>query len=253
MIQSVDRALKILELLKDHPQGLGVTELANRFGVAKSTIHRLLMTLEHHQYIQQDETQGTYQLGLKFLEMNEIVVGNLDIVRIARPVLERLSEEAGEISHLVMLDQDEILYIDKVETSSTIRIYSQTGKRAPLYCTGVGKAIIAHIDHPQQRKLVDKMDYQPYTKHTICDRESLLIELDKIKSQGYAEDNEEHELGIRCIAAPIFDHEGRANYAVSVTGPLTRMSDNRIEALIPKVKEAALQVSRKLGYHSSIS
>jgi IclR family KDG regulon transcriptional repressor len=247
LIQSVDRALSILEILKDHPQGLGVTELANRLGVAKSTVHRLLSTLEQYDYVKQSE-ETLYRLGLKFLEMNEIVVENLDVVEIARPTLKMLSEQVGEIAHLVMLDERDILYIDKVETSSTIRIYSRIGKRAPLHCTGVGKAILAHMNNSSLDRLLDQIDFQSFTQHTICDKAAFKAELEKVSKRGVAFDDEEHELGIRCIAAPIFDHQGEVHYAISITGPINRMSNQRIEELIPFVKEAANQISKQLGY-----
>ena len=248
MIKSVDRALHILELLKNNPRGLGVTEISKALDVAKSTAHRLLMSLEGHGYVQKHGKDANYRLGLKFIEMNQVVVENLNVVEIARPFLERLSAETGEIVHLVMLDGYEIVYIDKVDNHSTIRIYSQIGRRAQLHCTGVGKAILAHFDEKSISRFIEKNDFRSYTKNTIVDGQALLSELEKIRLDGISYDNEEHEPGIRCVAAPIKDHRNHVQYAISVTGPLTRMTKEKLEACIPKLKETAEIISRQLGH-----
>ena len=248
MIQSVDRALQVLELLRENPRGLGVTEISTALKVAKSTAHRLLMSLEEHKYVQKFGRESTYRLGLKFIEMNYIVTKNLDVVELARPLIETLSAETGEIVHLVMLDGQEIVYIDKVENSSTIRIYSQVGRRAPLFCTAVGKAILAHLNENEAKQMISKIKFKRFTDYTLTSMESLENELVSIKTNAYSYDNEEHEMGIRCVGAPIFDHSGRPQYALSVTGPLDRMSDKILEHHIPLLKETVNKISRSLGY-----
>ncbi|MGB3262045.1 IclR family transcriptional regulator [Paenisporosarcina sp.] len=248
MIQSVDRALQVLELLRENPRGLGVTEISTALKVAKSTAHRLLMSLEEHGYVQKFGRDSTYRLGLKFIEMNYIVTHNLNVLEIARPFIETLSTKTGEIVHLVMLDGQEIVYIDKVENSSTIRIYSQIGRRGPLYCTAVGKAILAYLDEEEASRLISKVVFKKFTDHTLLSREALENELVTIKKDAYSYDNQEHEMGIRCIGAPIMDHSGRPQYALSVTGPLDRMSDEILEKHIPLLKETATKISRSLGY-----
>lgn len=248
MIQSVDRALQVLELLRENPRGLGVTEISIALKVAKSTAHRLLMSLEEHKYVQKFGKESTYRLGLKFIEMNYIVTKNLDVVELARPFIETLSAETGEIVHLVMLDGQEIVYIDKVENSSTIRIYSQVGRRAPLFCTAVGKAILAHLNENEAKQMISKIKFKRFTDYTLTSVESLENELVSIKTNAYSYDNEEHEMGIRCVGAPIFDHNGRPQYALSVTGPLDRMSDKILDHHIPLLKETVNKISRSLGY-----
>jgi DNA-binding IclR family transcriptional regulator len=249
MVQSVDRALMILDILKQHPKGLGITELAHELNVAKSTAHRLVSTLETYDYVTQDRETSRYSLGLKFLEMQQVVMENMDIVAVAHPILEALTEECGEISHLVMRDHFDVVYIDKVESAvSTIRIYSRTGKRAPIYCTAVGKAIAAHFDEPLLQEYVEQSAFQPLTRHTISEPEAFKAALQKVLTDGYAEDNEEHEEGIRCIGAPIFNHLGQVPYAISITGPLARMTDARLQTLIPRLKQAAAAISRNIGY-----
>ncbi|MET3698577.1 IclR family transcriptional regulator [Bacillus oleivorans] len=247
MIQSVDRALHILELLKNNPKGLGVTEISKSLDVAKSTAHRLLMSLEGYGYVQKFGKDASYRLGLKFIEMNQVVVENLNVVEIARPYLEKLSADTGEIVHLVMLDGYEIVYIDKVDNNSTIRIYSQIGRRAQLHCTGVGKAILAHFDKASITRFIENNDFRSYTQNTIIDGQALLSELEKIRLDEISFDNEEHEAGIQCVAAPIKDHRNHVQYAISVTGPLTRMTKEKLETCIPKLRETAQNISKQLG------
>ena len=252
MVQSVDRALRIIELLKEHPSGQGVTEVANFLQVAKSTAHRLLQSLERHGYVQKVDRDSTYRLGLKFIEMNYFVVKHLNIVEIAKPLIEKLSKETGEIVHLVMLDNQQVVYIDKVDNLSTIRIYSQVGRRAPLYCTAVGKCILAYKNEEEVLGYINQVDFKRFTEHTFATGEELVKELHAIKTRGYSYDNEEHELGIRCVAAPIFDYKGEVQYAVSVTGLLDRMTDEILKDTIPKLLETVEEISIKMGFQKNV-
>lgn len=249
MVQSVSRALEILELLKKKPRGLGVTEIAHQLEVAKSTAHRLLMSLEEFGYVQKSIKDSIYCLGLKFIEMNGIVVENLNVVNIARPLLEQLGKDTGEIVHLVMLDGNEIVYIDKVDNDSSFRIYSQIGRRAPLYCTGVGKCILANLTEKEIDKLLSNTTLTKLTQHTLTEVKDLKKEFQTIRKNSFSYDNEEHELGIRCIAAPIFDHTGKVQYAISITGPASLMTDEKLSQYIPDLKETAAEISRRLGYY----
>ena len=252
MVQSVDRALRILELLKEHPSGLGVTEVGNFLEVAKSTAHRLLLSLERHGYVQKVERDSTYRLGLKFIEMNYFVVKHLNIVEVAKPIIEKLSKDTGEIVHLVMLDGQQVVYIDKVDNQSAIRIYSQVGRRAPLYCTAVGKCILTYKKEEEVLEYIDQVPFKRFTEHTFVNGEDLIKELRAIKKRGFSYDNEEHELGIRCVAAPIFDYRGEVQYAVSVTGLLDRMTDEILEHTIPKLQKAVEEISIKMGFQKNI-
>ncbi|WP_428909963.1 IclR family transcriptional regulator [Niallia sp. Krafla_26] len=252
MVQSVDRALRILELLKEHPRGQGVTEVANSLQVAKSTAHRLLISLERHGYVQKVGKESTYHLGLKFIEMNYFVVKYLNIIEAARPLLEKLGRETEEIVHLVMLDDQEVVYIDKVDNQSTIRIYSQVGRRAPLYCTGVGKCILAYRNEEEILRYLNQVQFKRFTEHTFVRAEELVKELHMVKINGFSYDNEEHELGIRCVAAPIFDYKGEVRYAVSVTGQLHRMTDEILDHTIPKLLETVEEISMKMGFQKKL-
>lgn len=251
MIQSVDRALIILEMLKGAPRGKGVTEISKELNVAKSTVHRLLITMEKHGYVRNIQHDGMYSLGLKFIEMSQLVLEDMDIVELAHPLLEELTADLEEITHLVMLDRHEIVYIDKVESQSTIRIYSRTGRRAPLYCTGVGKAVAAYFSEAELETYLNEVEMEAHTPQTITTAEDFKTEMMKIRQLGYAMDDEEHEAGIRCVAAPVFNHKGEVEYAISTTGPVNRLGDKRLESLIPVVQETALKVSKAIGYRGT--
>lgn len=248
MVQSVDRALELLNYLKVEDKGFGVTELANKMGIAKSTVHRLLASLEKQNYVKKLENQGTYVLGLKFIEMGQVVVGRLKIIETAKPLLQKLTNEVGEITHLGMLEGFELVYIDKVEANSTIRIYSQTGRRAPLHCTGIGKCLLAYFPEEKLNAFFKEAELNSFTPNTFTKEDELRKELKTIRGQGYAFDNEEHEEGIRCVAAPIFNHQGEVIYAISATGPVSRMSVEKANNSISLVKETAQKISERIGY-----
>lgn len=248
MIQSVDRALKILDFLKTNPKGYGVTEVATHLQIAKSSAHRLLVTLLEHNYVQQNEHQD-YVLGLKFIEMNNYVVSNLDILSTAHPLIEQLGYDIDEIVHLVQLRDFEVIYIDKIENNQSIRIYSQIGRTAPLYCTGVGKVILAYKDSNYINSYINyQKEFKPFTPYTVRNAQELYKKLECIRQNGYGYDDQEHELNIRCIAAPIFDYQHNVNHAISVTGPIHRMTDEKVQQIIPKLLNCTEQISKNWGY-----
>ncbi|MBM7634390.1 IclR family transcriptional regulator [Geomicrobium sediminis] len=251
MLQSIDRAMRVLDLLKEHHFGLGVTELSHRLGVAKSTVHRIVSSLEAHGYVKQEPGNGNYRLGLKFLEMQQYVLKQMEITSIARPFLDELSREANEIVHLVEQQDYEVVYLDKVEQhSNTIRIYSRVGRRAPMHCTGVGKVLLSHFSEAKLEQYFQQVpNRQKYTDYTVTTEKEIKHAITRIKGAGYSIDNEEHERGIRCVAAPVYNHVGEVNYGVSVTGPLDRMDDNKVKHVVELLTNSCRQISKELGHH----
>lgn len=247
-VQSVDRALELLDILKEEPKGIGITELASRMGLAKSTIHRIASSLKAKSYLKQDPLTQRYHLGIKLIEMGAIVTQRLEIRAIAEPFMKRMVDEIGETSHLVIMEGGEIAYIEKIESPNTIRMVSFIGRRAPVHCTGAGKALLAFLPEPQIIDTIDRMGLRKYTATTITDQTALLEELQAIRMHGYSVDNEEHEDGIRCIAAPIFNHAGQAVAGVSIAGPAMRMTDEKIKTCIPVITQCAMQISKELCY-----
>ncbi|WP_018130869.1 IclR family transcriptional regulator [Effusibacillus pohliae] len=249
-VKSVERAFQILERVSLAKNGIGVTELANELNMYKSTIHRVLSTLANLGYIEQDPETERYKLGYKLLEMSSRLLSNLDIRREAMPYLQELVDLTNEVVHLVVLNKGEVVYIEKVEGSETIRMHSRVGNRAPVHCTGVGKAILAYLPEQQVREIIRQYGLQPHTPHTLTSIEDLLHDLQKVRQRGYALDLEENELGITCVAAPIFDHTGAVVAAISVSAPTIRMQRERLETLAQQVRNISDKISARLGYRS---
>ncbi|HET7580283.1 MAG TPA: IclR family transcriptional regulator [Bacillales bacterium] len=247
-VQSVERALLILQYLQENKEGLGVTEISHRLDVAKSTTHRLLASLLRNGYVQQDEQTEKYRLGLKLLELGNTITESLDIRKVAQPFLLELSEQTGETAHLVLLEQGEVVYIDKIESSATIGMKSRIGKRAPAYCTGVGKAILCYLTEKRVDQIIDSGRLYQYTKNTITDKNLLKKELSSIRERGYSLDLEEHEEGIRCVGAGILDHHGQVVAGISIAGPSMRMTDQKLEDCAKKIMVCAEGISCHLGY-----
>lgn len=179
-----------------------------------------------------------------------MVLESLDLRQEARPILEALSREAGETVHLCILEEDEVVYIDKVETTESVRMHSRIGRRAPVYCTAVGKAMLAHLPAEEQERILKATVFQRRTENTLASADALRVELAEIRRDGCSFDREENEAGVRCVAAPIFDYTGRAVAAVSITGPTTRMTPERARELAPAVKSAAGEISKRLAFRA---
>ncbi|MBD8068627.1 IclR family transcriptional regulator [Bacillus sp. PS06] len=246
-IQSVERALSILELLKVERSGLGITDIAKQLKVSKSTAHRLITSLSNFGYVKKDQVTEKYILSLKLLELGDSVLQSLDIRSIASPHLKDLAHELEETVHLVFLENSEIVYIDKIESPQTIRMYSRIGKRAPVHCTGVGKAILAYLDPSEIDTIIMEKGLKKFTDYTHITRESLLNELRNIRNNRYSVDEQEHELGIRCVAAPIFDHSNKVVAGISVAAPIYRLELTKVELYAEKITNCARNISKELG------
>ncbi|WP_202171382.1 IclR family transcriptional regulator [Bacillus sp. USDA818B3_A] len=247
-IQSVERALKILDSLKENPNGLGITEIANRLEIAKSSAHRLTTTLLTFGYVHKDKITDKYLLGLKLVELGEQVLETLDLRKVASPFLQDLVNELGETVHLVVMENNEIVYIDKIEGPQTIRMYSRIGKRAPVHCTGVGKAIMAFLPEEEVNQILIHKGLKRYTEFTHTTKETLIANLEEIRQLGYSIDEQEHELGIRCVAAPIFNHHKQAIAGLSVAAPIYRLQETMIKEYARKITDCSGKISKGLGY-----
>jgi len=247
-VQVLDRALGILDLLADENPELGPSEVSERTGLHKSTVHRLLQVLERHRLIEKKAQNGKYRLGLKLFELGSKAVRQLDLRECARPYLERLVLEIGETAHICVLDGDRMLSIANVESPRTLRTPSTVGRRTPLHCTSVGKALLAFLPGAEQVELIKKLELTAYTRHTLTKPARLKAELKLIHQRGYAMDDEEIEEGLRCIGAPVMDYSGRVVAAMSIAGPAFRLTEERIPAVARSVVKAANELSIELGY-----
>ncbi|WP_019241905.1 MULTISPECIES: IclR family transcriptional regulator [Bacillus] len=251
MVKSVDRALTIITLVSQSKEGLGVTELASHLELNKSSIFRLLSTLVSHGFIEQDVETKKYKLGYKYLELSSMLLESIDLRSQAKPFLEELEALTNEVIHLVVFDQGEVVYIEKLEGNETLRTHSKVGRRAPVHCTSVGKVILAYLPTQEVISILEKTGLPKHTENTIVDKESFLIELRKIRNQGYGVEIEENEPGITCIAAPVFDNRGSITAAVSISGPSFRMTDKRLIELSPLIKEIGEKISNRMGYRDT--
>nr|WP_263324535.1 IclR family transcriptional regulator [Neobacillus sp. Marseille-Q6967] len=251
-VQSLERALTILNKLSEYPDGIQIARLSEQVGLTKSTVHRLLATLSSMNYVVQDEETDKYKLGLQVLFLSRNLLNNNNIVATAKPYLEKLSAEVNETVHLCIEDRGEVIYIDKIESNQTIRMYSRIGSRAPIHSTGVGKILLSGKNQDEFNKLVSTINFVKKTPNTITSKEEFIEEINKVKELGYALDNAENEEVLRCIAAPIFDHKGKIVASFSVSGPTNRVTMEAInDTLIDKMKQYSIAISRNLGYTGS--
>jgi IclR family transcriptional regulator, KDG regulon repressor len=248
LIQSVERAADVLELFLTSSAELSVKEISQELDLSKSTVHGIIKTLEHRGYLEQNPNDLKYRLGMKLFELGIAVENQLDVGKIARPIIESLVAELKETVHLVVLQRDEVIYIEKVEGPQTLRISSQVGKRAPIHCTGVGKAILAFQGDAEIDRILLHSPLEPYTEYTLTDKEEIKKQLKTIHQQGFSVDDEEIELGLRCVAAPIFNHQGKAIASVSCAAPTMRLEDEQLSKVIQGIKQAALEISKCMGY-----
>jgi len=249
-IQSVDRALTILEFFSQERPEAGVSDMARELHLNKSTTFGLLSTLERRGYVEQNPENGKYRLGLRTLDLATIKLAGFDIARIAHPLLSSLVEQLGETAHLAIYERGEVIYIDKVESDNTLRIASFIGKRNPAYCTGVGKCLLAFQTEEEIDRVI-RAGLVARTPQTITDQAKLKAELATIREKNRAADNEEFTLGLVCSAAPVRDSQGKVCAAISVSAPTIRTTPKRLAIIDKAIAEASSTISRALGYKSS--
>lgn len=242
---SLRRALAVLDHVREQP-GLSLTQLSEAAGLSKSTVLRLTVPLVEAKLLERDRRTGAYRLGHGTLRLGQSYLATLDLRTVAAEESHRLMSEVRETVHLVVYDPPHVVYIDKVENEANVRMASRIGSRGPAHCTAVGKAILAWLPEEAVAELV----LEPRTKHTITDAERLRAELAHIRRRGYAVDDRENEPEVRCVAAPIFNHNDAVSAAISVSGLTSRITAARVRELGPLVAGAAARISRKLGGQS---
>jgi DNA-binding IclR family transcriptional regulator len=248
IIQSVERALQILDLFDEQTTELKITEISDRMGLHKSTVHSLLKTLQVHHYVEQNPENGKYRLGMKLFERGNFVIHSLDIRQIAKKYLVELAAQTGQTAHLVILDGKEGVYIDKVEGTQAVILYSRIGKRVPIHSSAVGKVLLAFKSSEEIREILHDYTYKRQTPNTITNESDFRRELEGVRSKGYAIDHQENEPGVRCIAAPIRNHSGHVIAAVSLSTLVSRVDDTELERFLLLLRKAADEMSRQLGY-----
>lgn len=249
-IQSAQRIFSVLETLAE--QGpMGLMELSGMLDLHKSTVHRMLLSLHYMGYVHQDSETGKYSLTFKIVEISGKILSKVDLLGIVHPYISDLANRCQETVHFVQRRGENVLYLDKVAPitpqESSIRMASQVGFIRPMYCSGVGKAMLAEMPPEHQKYIWDHSIIEQKTEHTIMTWEALKQELESIGKNGYALDNEENELGVRCIAVCVRNHKGEPDNAFSISAPVSRMTDDRISVLASQVLKTKELIQKALG------
>lgn len=246
-ITSLQRGLKLLDLFVKAERGLTATELAKRSGLPVSTVHRFLVNLETAGFLTYGSA-GTYHLGIACFSVGQAALAQFDIRRISLPYLQKLNQQTRETVHLTMRHGTSVVYVDKLDSPEPLRIFSRIGASVPLYCTAVGKVLLAYMPSSERDALLPQLELRRITPNTIGNLQELETQLLSVHRAGFACDLEEHELHIRCAAAPIWDYTGAVNASLSITAPAVRMPVSRLRQLAPLIQEAGRSISRELGY-----
>ncbi|MCP2243240.1 IclR family transcriptional regulator [Lentzea aerocolonigenes] len=244
-VQSVDRAISVLELLA---QGeAGITEIAGELGVHKSTVSRLVSVLEARGLVEQLGERGKYAIGFGVVRLAGAATGRMDLTKLGQPVCQTLADSFGETVNIAVHDVGVAINITQARGSAAVSAVNWIGQRTPLHATSSGKVLLAHLPVEERKRLVS-LPLDAYTENTVVDPDRLLAELETVAAQGYAACFEELELGLHAVAVPVRGHRGEVVAAMSASGPSYRLSRQRVEEIVPLMVEAAGDLSAQLGY-----
>jgi len=246
-MKTLDKFFEIIELLENN-NSLGLQDISNMLNINKSTVHRFLKSMLAQNFVNKNEENGKYSLGLRFLNIATKTIDSIDIRKIAHPYLIELEKLTGETVHLIVFDGKNMIYIDKIESNKPIRMYSKIGNIVPIYCTAAGKVILAFQQKEKIDEIIKKTKFIRHTKNTIIDKKIFRDCLEEVKRDGYAVDDCEHEEGIRCIAAPIWNYSKRVNSAISISALVSRMSISNLLSFKAELLKECSIVSEELGF-----
>ncbi len=246
-VQSLSRALWLMNALADCPQGLSLSEVAHRVQLPTSTAHRLLTTLQNERYVRFDSERSAWLIGVQAFQIGSTFVRSRDMVAMARPYMRRLMEESGETVNLAINDRMEVVYLAQVECHKMMRAIAGPGGRARMHCSGVGKALLAYASESELHDVIENQGLTRETQKTLADADALKADLKMIRKRGYAIDDEENAIGLRCVASLVFDEHGEPLAGLSVSGPMARMTDARLPVLGAAVTQIAAEITGELG------
>jgi len=247
---AVERALAMLEAVAHEPEGLSNAEISRKLQIPKSSASYILRTLEKQGYLHRDGESGKYRVGLKILSLSRGALSGIDVREVALPIMRHLVDKTNLTCHLAILDGPEAVYIEKVEPTGFIRMDTWVGRRMRVHATSVGKSLVAHIPQPQLEKILADRAMERRTPKTICTLPRLLKELEKVRTQGYAVDDEENNLGARCVGAPIFNQQGRIEASLGLSGTTHQVNEQTMPRILEHLKDAARHISMQLGYRA---
>lgn len=246
-ITALQRGLRLLHIFSESPRGLTAKQVANLSRLPVSTVHRFLVNLDRAGFLN-CSGDGIYHLGIACFAIGQAALGQFDIRRLSLPYLQQLHHQTRETIHLTVRHGLSAVYVEKLDSPEPLRIHSRIGASVPLYCTAVGKVMLAFLPKEEQDSVIQQLDLKRMTPNTVGSLQELQTELYRVRKNGYACDMEEHELHIRCIAAPIWDHAGEVHASLSLTAPMVRMPVNRLRQLAPLVQQAGARISQELGH-----
>jgi len=249
-VQSLSRALSLLECIAGSRSGISLSDLAQRVGLAASTTHRLLNTLEQHGFAALDADRGVWFVGVKAFTVGNAFLADRDVVGIARPFMRSLMEQSGESVNLAILDDGQVVFLAQVQCREMMRMLVRLGGRAPVHASGAGKALLAALPEAEMRAVLARHGLTRFTDNTLDSAAALAADLARVHARGYAFDDEEHAVGLRCVAATLHDEHGEALASISLSGPRARMTDARIAHLGRMVLDTAEAVTRAMGGRS---
>ena len=249
-ITALQRGLRLLHLFSEAPRGLTAKQVASLSRLPVSTVHRFLANLVTAGFLNRDG-DGAYSLGIACFSIGQAAVGQLDIRRLSLPYLRELNQQTRETIHLTVRHGLTAVYVEKLDSPEPLRIHSRIGAAVPLYCTAVGKVMLAYMPEDEQQRILPDLNLQRQTSNSVGNLQELKIELYRVRKNGYACDLEENERHIRCVAAPIWDHTGCVQSSLSITAPTVRMPVARLRQLAPMIQKAGLQISAELGYQAN--
>ncbi|BAS28015.1 IclR family transcriptional regulator [Limnochorda pilosa] len=248
LVPAVNRAIDVLDVLSKG-RVLTLSELAAELRIPKTTLFHIMNTLRHRGMVERDPETDRYRAGYRLIHLGSALINNLDVRNVARPIMEALTASVGETTHLGVLDPTDlqVIYVEKIDSPGPIRLATWVGRKNPCYSTAVGKALLMGMPADQLERYLESVELRGYTVNTIQDRDLLREEIARCRSRGYSIDNEEHEPGVRCVGAPVFDRNDEVVAALSIAGPATRITTERLSELGAAVRGAAGRISREMG------
>lgn len=245
-VKSLQKALEILNYFTEKPL-LGVTEISEHFGLYKSTVHNILSTLKAMEYLEQDEQSGKYRLGIQVFNLSKAMADTYSITKIAMPYMQEIANQTNERVYLAVPYRDEVLYLEAMYPEAAVELMrSILGERAKMYCTGLGKAMLAYMGEQKIREYLDTHEFEAFTDKSITDKGIFYQELVCTRQRGYAVDDMEHEFGIKCIAMPIFDRSRKVYAAVSISGIATHFTEENIDKWAMLLKKYVSKIESRL-------
>jgi IclR family acetate operon transcriptional repressor len=245
-VQSLDRALRILAIVA-HGDSLSLSEISAASDLAAATAYRMLTTLQNHGMVEFDSDGQLWSIGVETYRMGAAFLRRRKLVDRARAVMQELMEKTGETANLGVAEDDCVVFVSQVETHQAIRAFFRPGTRSPFHASGIGKAVLAHLDRERVNAIVRKAGLDAYTERTLSEPALLARDLEKIRSRGWSVDDEERYPGMRCIAAAVFNEFGEPIGGVSVSGPTVRVTSERLGEIGPIVRDAAAELTRMIG------